>query len=149
MKLRPSTVNTSRRKAVLLDDHVIAAGVARRQIGRPTDALERGNVALKSLLIPDMVAERDDVHTRLEDRLAEGAGDAGAGGGVLAVGDDKIDAPFDADLRHQRAENLASRLADDVADEEELHLIPSLAFSGPRGSACRPRRWAPNRNTIA
>ena len=73
------------------------------------------------LLVPQMVAAGDDIHAGVEDFPGGFGGDAGAAGGVLAVGDDEIERVLFAEFRQKGFDRIASRLTDDVADEEQFH----------------------------
>ena len=64
-----------------------------------------------------MVAERDGIHARAENGLGDGARDARAGRGVLAVRDDKIDLMLEPDRPEPLVDDIPARPADDVADK--------------------------------
>ena len=128
-------------ETVFFHDNVVAPRAGRRQVGRTADAVEGLDFLLEALLIPHVVAERDDINAGLEERLADGARDARTRRGVLGVGDDKVDAPSGAHFRHEGGDDVAPGLADDVADEEELHELRG-EVSRTRGVA-KARRAQP------
>ena len=54
-------------------------------------------------------------------RVGEPVGDAGAVGGVLAVGDDEVELELLAQARDERLDRFAAGPAEDVRDEEQPH----------------------------
>jgi tRNA/tmRNA/rRNA uracil-C5-methylase (TrmA/RlmC/RlmD family) len=73
------------------------------------------------LLVPEMVAGRNDVHTRAEDFARGVRRDARAAGGVLPVGDDQVRLMLTTQPGQEFLHRPASRFANDVADEKDLH----------------------------
>lgn len=69
------------------------------------------------LLVPEMVAAGDDIDAGGKNLPGGFEGNARTAGGVLPVGDDKIQAGLLAQFRQERFDRVASGLADDVADE--------------------------------
>ena len=61
------------------------------------------------------------MHTVIEQLIPDLACDAEAGGSVLSVRDYQVDAMKVDDARQPAADELAPRLADDIADEEDAH----------------------------
>ena len=61
---------------------------------------------------------------RLEDLVGVLAGDAGAGRGVLAVGDHEVGAEAPGQHPRPALDDLAAGPADDIADEEQFHSPP-------------------------
>jgi len=70
------------------------------------------------LLVPEVVAAGDDVDAGGEDLFGGARGDAGAAGGVLAVGHDEVEGVARPQLREQELDGAAAGLADDVSDEQ-------------------------------
>src|SRR5213594_3624145 len=73
------------------------------------------------LLVPDVIAAREHVHTRREQLPRHVRRDAEPTRGVFRVGDDTGHSAFADEPRHLPGHGLAPRLADDVADEENFH----------------------------
>ena len=122
--------------------HVAAvAGCAGGVVERTQQARFDPDVVERLALVPDVVARGHDVDPGVENLLAHLARDAEAGGGVLRVGDDEVDLVIRAQRGHAAADEVASRAADDVADEEE---------SGHDGQApvTAMRMERPRRSTI-
>ena len=68
------------------------AGHAGGVVGRPQQARLGADVVERFLLVPDVIARRHHVDAPVEELVADFAGDAEAGRGVLGVGDDEVDA---------------------------------------------------------
>jgi hypothetical protein len=66
-----------------------------------------------------VIAAGHHVHAVLEEVVGQIRRDAESGGGVLDVGDDKIDLMMRDERRKAAPHELASRPADDVADEQQ------------------------------
>ena len=73
-------------------DEAAAARHAGGEVGGPQQLRLPRDVVEHFLLVPDVVAGGHHVHAVAEDRIGHVAGDAKAGGGVLDVGDDEVDA---------------------------------------------------------
>ena len=71
--------------------------------------------------VPAVVAAGEDVDAVVKQFVGQSRGDAEAGGGVFAVGDDQVDLPLRDDVGQAIADDLASWRADDVTDEEYAH----------------------------
>ena len=79
-------------------------------------------------LVPDVVAGGHHVDTVVANGVTDLAGDAVATGSVLYVGHHQVE-PVSVDQRRDpHARQTAPRFADDVTDEQNLHVGPS----GPR-----------------
>ncbi len=74
-----------------------------------------------SLLIPAMVAARQDFNPQAEEFLRQPRGNPEARSGILAVGDHQIDLALRNDIRKAVADNLPPRGTDDVSDEKYAH----------------------------
>ena len=72
------------------------------------------------------LGDQFDIHTGGEEFLDSRAGEAGAVGGILAVGDDHLDAAFAPHPRHHARHRLAPRFADNITDEEDFHFAYSM-----------------------
>ena len=72
-------------------------------------------------MIPTVIAAGEDVDAVVEKFIGEARGDAETGGGIFAVGDDQIDFLLGDDVGEAVADDLASRGADNVTDEENTH----------------------------
>ena len=98
-----------------------AAGRARGVVGRAHDALVRCQKRIHLFLPPDVVAGGEHVHAAAEQLERELGGDAGAVGHVLAVGDHEVDGPLRAKAGQPAQQRFPARLAEHVADEEDVH----------------------------
>ena len=86
-------VDDADRSAVARAREIAAvAGRAGRVVGRPQQPRLGADVVERFLLVPDVIARRHHVDAPVEQLVADLAGDAEAGRGVLGVGDDEIDA---------------------------------------------------------
>ena len=81
-----------------------------------------GHVLEDLALVPDVVAGGDDVRSHVEDFFGERGGDAEAAGGVFAVDDEEVDGVGFDDVGEMLAYDVAAGGAEDVADEEDVHL---------------------------
>ena len=81
------------------------------------------------LLAPDVVAGGEHVHPGVEQLEGDLGRDAGAVGRVLAVGDHEVDGALFLERGKPPQERVAPRLAEHVADEEDVHRLspPSAA----------------------
>jgi hypothetical protein len=83
------------------------------------------NVVEDLFLVPDVVARRHHVDAVAQDSVGDVSGHAEAGGGVFDVGNHQVDAVLGDQRRDRALGDLAPRLAEDVADEEDLHSVGS------------------------
>ena len=97
------------------------AGRAGRVVQRAHETRLIGEQRDDFLLVPEMVAAGDDVHAAGEEVRRSFRRDAGAAGGVLAIGDDDIERVTTPQDRHQFGHGLTSGRADHIADEEDFH----------------------------
>jgi len=74
------------------------------------------------LLVPYVVAGRNNMRTKVEELFGDGRRNAESTGSVLAVDDEKIDSVRFEDVGEMFADDVAARRAEDVADEENVHL---------------------------
>ena len=74
-------------------------------------------------LVPDVVAGGDDVRAEVEELFGDGGRDAEAAGGVFAVDDEEVDGVGFEDVGKVLADDVAAGRAEDVADEENVHLM--------------------------
>ena len=86
-----------------------------------------------------MVAAGDDVHARRKNFFCGFGRDAGAAGGVFAVGDDKIERVLFAELGHKFRDRASSGLSDNVADEEQFHGVSLTAKHAKHTKENEPR----------
>ena len=120
---------------------------ARRALGiirGPQDAVFLLDIGEDFLLVGPVIAGGDHIDAAGEEFLGDGAGEAEAAGGILAIGDDQIELQRVAQARQFGRHHVAARLADDVAQEKNVHRkrlealfgrMPSSAIScGSRGS---------------
>ena len=105
-----------------------AGNFVRAVVVRPKDPVVRIQERIDLALVPDVVAARDDVDARGQDRFRQRRCQPHAAGDVLAVGRDEVDAARLAQARQQLLDRMAARLTDEVADHQDA-----------AGSA-RPRR---------
>ena len=93
MKMRPIRLMHADRLAGACPAEVAAAaGRAGGKVRRPQQLRLPRDVVEHFLLVPDVIAGRHHVDAVAEDGVGDVAGDAEAGGGVLDVGDDEVDA---------------------------------------------------------
>jgi hypothetical protein len=81
-----------------------------------------GHVFEDLFFVPDVVAGGDDVGAQVEELVGDGGGEAEAAGGVFAVDDEEIDGVGFEDVREVFADDVAAGGAEDIADEEDIHL---------------------------
>ena len=104
MNTRPMTLITPTDRAVARARQIAAvAGRAGGVVGRPQQPRLGADVVERFLLVPDVIARRHHVDAPVEQLIADLARDAEAGGGVLGVGDDEIDAVVVDERRPGRA----------------------------------------------
>ena len=102
-------------------------GAAARRVGegriveRPDQPRLAHDVGQRLLLVPGVVAERQAVGAGVEQLARRGLGDAEAGGGVLGVDDDELQAQAPAQAGQVVGEAVAARAADHVAEEGQAH----------------------------
>jgi len=101
-----------------------AAGRALGIIERPDQARRALDEDQRLALVPGVIAERDGVGAGIDEVVVDRLGDTEAAGGVLAVDDDKIKAPFSDQLRHVIEQDGAPATPDNIADEEYSHIAP-------------------------
>ena len=70
-----------------------------------------------------MVAERDGIDTRGDQLAIDARRQARAVGGVFGIGNDQIQPLAIAQAGHRAGDDPLARLADDVAYEEESHVL--------------------------
>jgi hypothetical protein len=92
---------------------LVAAVVERAQ-----DAVGRLEIWIDLALVPDVVAGRDDVDPRREDRIRGGRRQAHPTRDVLAVGGHEVDAALVAQRRQEALHRHPPGLADHVADHQ-------------------------------
>ncbi len=137
MNTRPMTLTTPTETAVAGAREIAAvAGRAGGVVRRPQQARLDADVVERLFLVPDVIAGGHHVDAAVEQLLADLARDAEAGGRVLGVGDDEIDAVVVDDRLQSLAHELASGTPDDVADEKDAH-GPQLTAIGCQLSAVR------------
>jgi hypothetical protein len=73
------------------------------------------------LLVPQMIAGSHDVDAGGKDLFGGPGSDAGAAGGVLAIGNDRVEVEASAQLWDQLLNRFAARLAHDIADKKNVH----------------------------
>ena len=104
MNTRPITLMTPTDRAVARAREIAAvAGHAGGIVGRPQQPRLGADVVERFLLVPDVIARRHHVDAPVEQLVADLARDAEAGGRVLGVGDDEIDAVVVDERRAARA----------------------------------------------
>src|SRR5580658_851100 len=84
------------------------------------------------LVVPQMVAGGDDAHAGVQDFQRSIDSDAGAAGGVFAVGDDHVQLMGLAQTRQQPAQGVPPRFANNVADKKKIHR-PQFSSRGDCG----------------
>ena len=78
------------------------------------------------LLVPKMIAAGDDVHARIEEFVGGIDGDAGAAGGVFAVGDDEVEAKALSQLWKKLPERVPPGFANNITDKKQIHTAESI-----------------------
>ena len=73
------------------------------------------------LLIPEMIATGDDIHSRRENFLSGSGSDARTAGRVFAIGDDELQAMPAPQFREKLLDRAPPRVAHDVPDEQNFH----------------------------
>ena len=63
-----------------------------------------------------MIAQRDDVHTIVEEFLEDLGGQSAAASGIFGIADHQIDMPGIDEIRELLGENFSAGLADHVSD---------------------------------
>ncbi len=104
-----------------------APGIAVGIVGRPQQARLAREDLPDLLLVPDVIAAGHAVDRQIGELGEHVRRHAEAAGGILDVDDDVIGAMLVDQARQQPDERAAPRLADHVADEENLHLAYSTA----------------------
>ena len=98
-----------------------AGHAARAVIQRAQDALVTFELGVHLALVPDVVAGRDHVHARGEERRRGAGSEAHAAGHVLAVGGHEVHPARLAQLGQHALHGLTPGPPDDVADHEHAH----------------------------
>src|SRR2546422_8273366 len=76
----------------------------------------------------DVIAAREHVHPSRKHLPRHVRRDAESPGGVFRVGDDAVHSTFTDEPRHLPGHGLATRLAYNVADEENFHASVSVTY---------------------
>ena len=136
MKIRPIRLMTPTGSPVRVRPTIAAAaGHAGGEVGRAQELGLPRNVVEDFLLVPDVIARRHHVDAIAEDGVGDVAGHAKSRGGVLDVGDDEIDVALLDERGDGAPRDLASGLAEDVADEQDAHVSRPAPGCGVRGRA--------------
>ena len=109
------------------------AGKAGLEVGRAQDAagailaIGRHGVQIvdQLALVPDVIAGGEHVRAQVEEVFGDLRGDAEAAGGVLSIDDDEFDVVGLTDMPDVLADDLSSRAAEDIADEENVQGVSS------------------------
>src|SRR5205814_7191006 len=85
-------------------------------------------------LVPDVVAQGDRIHPRLEDGLCQRRRDTRPGGGVFAIRDHEVDLSVGSQRLELPGEDIPTWAADDIANEEDVrhaneHSTPNTQHS--------------------
>ena len=72
-------------------------------------------------LVPHVISRSNYVNVEFEQFLSQRGGNAKSGRGILAVGDDEIDAPIANDARQAILDNVAPGSSENVADKQNTH----------------------------
>ena len=97
---------------------------AGRVVGRPQETRLGSDVVERLLLVPDVIARGHHVDAEVEDLLANLARDTETAGRVLRVGNDEVDLMALDEAGQALTQQITSRFADDIADEEQPHEWP-------------------------
>ena len=118
-------------------DAPAAAGLSLLQVGRAQDAVEPVDFGIEAALVPDVVAAGQHIGA-LEQFPGAPRGQAGARRRIFGIHDDELTVEFPAQFGDQEPDGFASSLADDVADEQQIHdVFSSLPLNG-HGAAAAP-----------
>jgi hypothetical protein len=123
-------------------------GVPGGKVGGPDQARLPLDEDERLALVPDMIAERDDVGACVDEVLADLLGDAEAAGGVLAVDDDEVEAQVADQRRQVLGDRRSPGPSHHVAHEQKPHRPASSLRAGrsspaPSRSDAAARRAAP------
>ncbi len=80
-----------------------------------------GQVIHDFAAVPAVVAPGEHIDSVMEKFVSQARGDAESGSGIFTVGDDQIDFSLGHDVGETVANDLASRRANNVTDEENTH----------------------------
>ena len=125
---------------VSFDNHELAPRVVSRDVCGAAEVFERVYFDLEAALVPDVVAERECVDTRAEEFLRHIFRYAVAARGVFAVCHDEIHVQPLPNGRQVLGYDFAPRLADNIAYEENPHLVISGIRDCGRGRSYRRLR---------
>ena len=104
-----------------LNDSEAAAGSRSRIIDRTHEAFFTHEQFHHFLLIPQMIAAGDGIHSRSKDFVSHLGRDAVAASGVFAIGDNEVQAVLRAQFGKNEFDGSASGFTHDVANEKNLH----------------------------
>ncbi len=105
--------------AVEREETAAAARRAGRIVRRPDDPIGFIEVAAELALIPDVVAAGDEIDAGGKHFIGGLLGEPKAAGGILAVGDHRVDPMLLACERQMLLQRFATRRTHDVADHEQ------------------------------
>src|SRR5277367_2136664 len=100
-----------------------AAGIDLGKIGRAQQARLVRHEIENFTFVPTMVATGDDVDAKAEQLFHNTRGNAEAGGGVFAIGDDQVDLAVFHKVGEAFLNDFAARGTDNVADEQDTHVV--------------------------
>ncbi len=98
-------------------NQVIPARIRRRQVRRPANAIDLRDLRLPPALIPHMIAERDRIDPRLEQRTRDRARDPIARRRVFAIRNHEVDRMLRAQPLEFLVDDIPPRPTHDVADK--------------------------------
>src|SRR5262249_9437940 len=113
-------------------DRPPAPRIAGRIVGRAQQPIRGVERVVDLLLVPDVIARREDVDRHLGHLVEELNRQAEAASRVLDVDDYKVYIVFVDDLRQRGVERATSGLTDDVADKEDVHDVKRETLSVKR-----------------
>jgi hypothetical protein len=117
----PRQVHHAQAQAILVDHGEATARGGLRIVGGPDDPLVAVQQVVDVAVAEGVVAERDRVGARAEERGGDLGGDPHAAGGILAVDHDEVGGLALDQARQQPFDDGAAGRAHDVAYEEDLH----------------------------
>src|SRR5262249_39417381 len=109
----------------LTDGRHAVTGRARWVVDRPQDRGRVVEVVVHLAMLKGVVAPADDVDAAVEQLTRDAGLTPATAGDVLAVYDHVVEAELAACVRDNRADRVASGVADNVAQEEESHGWPA------------------------
>ena len=107
-------------KTTFFNDEVIPPRIRPRQIRRTTHVFDLADLVFPSALVPHVVTQSDRIDAAPQNGFGNRSRNPRAGGGVLSIGDDKINAVLGAHARQFFGKNIPAGSTHDVTDEKQF-----------------------------